>query len=458
MKLFPIILAAGKGTRMNSSLPKVLHPVGGKSMLQHVIDSCRTLDADRITIVYGHGADLVKAAIGSAEDLRWAIQKEQLGTGHAVLQAKEFIDEDAIIIIAYGDVPLVKADTLRLLENDIKSGSDLSILTTKLKNPTGYGRIVRDDVTDKMTSIVEEKDATDDQRKIDEGNTGFLAAKGKDLLRWLSQIKSDNAQGEYYLTDCIALAVKEGANVTTVLCKRELEVLGVNDRMQQSTLEREYQRIQAKNLMKAGVTLIDPARCDIRGQVTAGKDVSIDVNNIFIGDVSLGNNVVIESGCVIKDCQIADNVNIKANSVLDSAIIGNNCDVGPFARVRPDTVIKDSAKIGNFVEIKKTTVGEGSKVSHLSYIGDTTMGEGVNIGAGTITCNYDGVNKHQTIIGNNVFVGSDTQLVAPVTLGDGANIGAGSTITRDAPNDTLTLSRSKQLNIKGWKRPIKKQK
>lgn len=455
MKLFPIILAAGKGTRMNSSLPKVLHPIGGKSMLQHVIDSCRTLDADRITIVYGHGADLVKNTIGSANDLRWALQEEQLGTGHAVLQAKDFIDEDAIIIIAYGDVPLIKAETLQLLEKDIKNGSDLSILTTKLKDPTGYGRIIRDEVTGKMTRIVEEKDATDDQRTVDEGNTGFLAAKGKNLLRWLKQIKSNNVQAEYYLTDCIAFAVEEGANVTTVLCKRELEVLGVNDRIQQSTLEREYQRIQTKKLMKAGVTLIDPARCDIRGYISAGKDVSIDVNNVFIGDVVFGNDVTIEPGCVIKDCQIGNNVTIKANSTLDSAVIGNNCDVGPFARVRPGTVIKDHAKIGNFVEIKKTTVGKGSKVSHLSYIGDTTMGEGVNIGAGTITCNYDGVNKHQTIIGNNVFVGSDTQLVAPVTLGDGANIGAGSTITRDAPNDILTLSRSKQLNIKGWKRPLK---
>jgi len=457
MKLYPIILAAGKGTRMNSSLPKVLHTIGGKPMLQHVIDSCRSLDADRISIVYGHGAELVQETIGSADDLCWALQGEQLGTGHAVLQAKEFIDEDAIIIIAYGDVPLVKAETLQLLENDIKSGSDICILTTKLENPKGYGRIVRD-ASGKMTSIVEEKDATDEQRLIDEGNTGFLAAKGKDLLRWLQQIKSDNSQNEYYLTDCIAFAVNEGANVTTVLCEKELEVLGVNDRIQQSILEREYQRLQAEKLMKKGVTLVDPARCDIRGRITAGKDVSIDVNNVFIGNVILGDDVTIESGCVIKNCQIADNVTIKANTVLDSAIIGNNCDIGPFARVRPETVIKDNAKVGNFVEIKKTTVGEGSKVSHLSYIGDTTMGKDVNIGAGTITCNYDGANKHQTIIGNGVFVGSDTQLVAPVTIGDGANIGAGSTITRDAPADILTLSRSKQLNIKGWKRPVKKQK
>jgi len=454
MKIIPIILAAGKGTRMNSSLPKVLHTIGGKPMLDHVIDSCRSLDAERISIVYGHGAELVQETIGAADDLCWALQKEQLGTGHAVLQAKEFIDDDAIIIIAYGDVPLVKAETLHLLEQDIKVGSDLSILTTKLADPKGYGRIIRD-AAGNMTSIVEEKDATDEQRLINEGNTGFLAAKGSDLLRWLDLIKSDNAQGEYYLTDCIALASKEGANVTTVLCEHELEVLGVNDRSQQSILEREYQRLQTDKLLQSGVSILDPKRCDIRGGLTAGKDVVIDINNVFVGNVVLGDNVVIEPNCVIQDCRIADNVTIKANSIIESAIIGSHCDIGPFARIRPETVIKDHAKVGNFVEIKKTLIGEGSKVSHLSYIGDTTMGKDVNIGAGTITCNYDGANKFQTVIGNNVFVGSDTQLVAPVTLGDGANIGAGSTITRDAPAETLTLSRSKQVNIKGWKRPVK---
>ncbi len=454
MKITPIILAAGKGTRMNSSLPKVLHPIGGKPMLEHVIDCCRALDAERISIVYGHGAEVVQETISASDDLCWALQKEQLGTGHAVLQAKEFIDDDAIIVVAYGDVPLIKADTLGLLQQDITAGSDLSILTTKLADPKGYGRIIRDS-QGQMTSIVEEKDATDEQRLINEGNTGFLAAKGKDLLRWLNLIKSDNAQGEYYLTDCIAFASNEGANVTTVLCEHELEVLGVNDRSQQSILEREYQRLQTDKLLQSGVSIIDPKRCDVRGVLTAGKDVVIDVNNVFIGNVVLGNNVVIEPNCIIQDCRIADNVTIKANSVLESATIGSHCDIGPFARVRPETVIKDHAKVGNFVEIKKTLIGEGSKVSHLSYIGDTTMGKSVNIGAGTITCNYDGANKFQTIIGDNVFVGSDTQLVAPVTLGDGANIGAGSTITRDAPAATLTLSRSKQINIKGWKRPVK---
>lgn len=457
MTLTTIILAAGKGTRMNSSLPKVLHTVGGKPMLQHVINSCRDLNADNISVVYGHGGDLVKDIIGTSEDLSWCLQAEQLGTGHAVLQAHEQINEDSIVIIAYGDVPLVKPETLKLLYEDISAGSDLCILTTKLANPIGYGRIIRDK-SGNMTSIVEEKDATDEQRLIDEGNTGFLAAKGSDLLRWLGLVKSDNAQGEYYLTDCIALASSEGMNVTTVTCDNELEVLGVNDRIQQSVLEREYQRLQTNKLMQSGVSLSDPTRCDIRGTLKAGKDVSIDVNNLFLGDVILGDNVLIEPNCIINNCTIGDNVTIKSNSVLESSVIEKGADIGPFARVRPDTVIKANAKIGNFVEIKKTVVGEGSKVSHLSYIGDTIMGKDVNIGAGTITCNYDGANKFQTVIGDGVFVGSDTQLVAPVTLGDGANIGAGSTITKDSPSGTLTLSRSKQVTINGWKRPVKKQK
>ena len=426
-------------------------------MLQHVIDTCNELDMNTVSIVYGHGGDLVKNEIGNEQGISWSLQEEQLGTGHAVLQAEYAMRDDAVVIIAYGDVPLVKAETLKLLQKDVQEGSDLSILTTQLADPKGYGRIIRDS-SGKMTSIVEEKDATDEQRLIDEGNTGFLAAKGKDLKRWLQLIKSDNAQGEYYLTDCIALASVEGANVTTVTCDNELEVLGVNDRIQQSILEREYQRIKANALMQAGVSLRDPLRCDVRGNVSAGKDVVIDVNNVFIGDVVLGNNVVIEPNCFITNCQIGDNVTIKANSVLESASIGEGSDIGPFARIRPDTIIKANAKVGNFVEIKKTVVGEGSKVSHLSYIGDTTMGKDVNIGAGTITCNYDGANKFQTIIGDGVFVGSDTQLVAPVTLGEGANIGAGSTITKDSPEGKLTLSRSKQITINGWKRPVKKQK
>ena len=452
MNIFPIILAAGKGTRMNSSLPKVLHTVGGKPMLQHVVDSCFQLDVAKMAIVYGHGGELVRDEI-TAENIHWALQADQKGTGHAVAQAEALIDDNATVLIAYGDVPLIKATTLKRLAKKLENAV-LSVLTTHVDNPFGYGRIVRDE-NGKILSIVEEKDATDDQRKIQEINTGFIAAKGSDLKRWLKQIKPNNKQGEYYLTDCIALAVSEGGVVEAVVCNNHLEVQGVNDRSQQAELERAYQAIKADELMRAGVTLLDPARIDIRGTVSAGKDVSIDVNNVFIGNVVLGDNVTIESGCVIKDSQIASNTIIKANSNIDSSIIGESCDVGPFARIRPETVLKAKAKVGNFVETKKSTIGVGSKVSHLSYIGDTQMGANVNIGAGTITCNYDGANKFQTIIGDDVFVGSDTQLVAPVTLGDGANIGAGSTITKDTPKGELTLSRSKQITIKGWTRPTK---
>lgn len=454
MTYFPIILAAGQGTRMNSTLPKVLHPVGGKSMLQHVIDSCRQLDVNKMAVVYGHGGDQVRQTV-DADDLLWALQSEQKGTGHAVLQAEEFMEDDATIIIAYGDVPLIKTETMRLLAGKLDKAV-LTVLTTRLDNPFGYGRIVRNSDA-KIESIVEEKDANDEQRNIVEINTGFIAAKGSDLKRWLNQITPNNAQGEYYLTDCISLAVAEGGVVDAVVCDNPLEVQGVNNRLQQAEMERAYQMEQADNLMLSGVTLADPKRIDVRGSLEAGKDVSIDVNTVFIGKVTLGDGVTVESGCVIKDSQISNNVIIKANSVVDSATIGDGCEVGPFARVRPETVMKANSKVGNFVEIKKSTIGEGSKVSHLSYIGDTVMGKGVNIGAGTITCNYDGANKFQTNIGDNVFVGSDTQLVAPVTLAEGTSIGAGSTITRDTPANQLSLSRSKQITIKGWKKPQKKE-
>lgn len=454
MTYFPIILAAGQGTRMNSTLPKVLHPVGGKSMLQHVIDSCRQLDVNKMAVVYGHGGDQVRQTV-DADDLLWALQSEQKGTGHAVLQAEEFMEDDATIIIAYGDVPLIKTETMRLLAEKLDKAV-LTVLTTRLDNPFGYGRIVRNSDA-KIESIVEEKDANDEQRNIVEINTGFIAAKGSDLKRWLNQITPNNAQGEYYLTDCISLAVAEGGVVDAVVCDNPLEVQGVNNRLQQAEMERAYQMEQADNLMLSGVTLADPKRIDVRGSLEAGKDVSIDVNTVFIGKVTLGDGVTVESGCVIKDSQISNNVIIKANSVVDSATIGDGCEVGPFARVRPETVMKANSKVGNFVEIKKSTIGEGSKVSHLSYIGDTVMGKGVNIGAGTITCNYDGANKFQTNIGDNVFVGSDTQLVAPVTLAEGTSIGAGSTITRDTPANQLSLSRSKQITIKGWKKPQKKE-
>ncbi len=457
MNLISIILAAGQGTRMCSSLPKVLHTVGGKPMLQHVVESCRSVNSSNIIIVYGHGGDKVQQTISSithVDDLSWAEQKEQKGTGHAVLQAEGYMDDDAVVVVAYGDVPLIKAETLKNLADKLKHGASMVVLTTLLDDPFGYGRIIRNP-EGQLESIVEEKDATDEQRTIREVNTGFIAAKGKDLKRWLHQISPDNAQAEYYLTDCVSLATNEGGQVDAVICDNPIEVQGVNNRLQQAELERAYQKEQAETLMQAGVTLIDPARIDVRGSLSVGKDVLIDVNAVFSGDVSLGNNVQIDAGCVIHNCQIADNVTIKAHSVLESAIIGENCDVGPFARIRPETVLKANAKVGNFVEIKKSTIGKGSKVSHLSYIGDTQMGDDVNIGAGTITCNYDGANKFQTTIGNKVFVGSDTQLVAPVYVKDGTTIGAGSTITKDTPENELTLSRSKQVTIKGWQRPVK---
>lgn len=456
MNIIPVILAAGQGTRMRSSLPKVLHPIGGKPMLQHVIESCRSLDAEKIVVVFGHGGDKVRDVITGFEesDLLWVEQKEQNGTGHAVLQANDYIDDDAVIIVAYGDVPLIQSETLQELADKLSDDVVLSVLTTLLDDPYGYGRMVRN-TKDKIQRIVEEKDATDNERLIQEVNTGFIAAKGKDLKRWLQELSPENAQAEYYLTDCIEMAANEGGNVEAVICDNAFEVQGVNNRIQQAELERAYQGMLVEKLMLEGVTLIDPKRCDIRGVLEAGKDVLIDVNTIFIGNVVLGDNVTIEAGCVIENCQIAAGVTVKPHSVLELATIEDNCDIGPFTRIRPGTVLKANAKVGNFVEIKKSTVGKGSKVSHLSYIGDTEMGEGVNIGAGTITCNYDGANKFKTTIGDGVFVGSDTQLVAPVVLHDGATIGAGSTITKDTPKNELSLSRSKQITIKGWKPPVK---
>ncbi|WP_299872169.1 bifunctional UDP-N-acetylglucosamine diphosphorylase/glucosamine-1-phosphate N-acetyltransferase GlmU [uncultured Cocleimonas sp.] len=452
MKLLPIILAAGQGSRMNSSLPKVLHQIGGKSMLRHVIDSCRQLDHEKLIIIYGHGGDLVKEQTTDS-DIDWVLQAEQKGTGHAVLQAHDSIPDDNIVVIAYGDVPLIKSETLNLLVSKLSDAS-LSVLTTKLNDPSGYGRIIRDE-NSKISAIVEEKDANENQKLVNEINTGFIAAKGKDLKRWLNQIKPDNNQAEYYLTDCIALAVAEGGLVEAAVCDDHNEVQGVNNRIQQAQLERAYQGEQAEQLMLKGVTLADPSRIDVRGTVTVGKDVFIDINNVFIGDNQIGDNVTIHPGCVIENAVIGNNSEIHANSVIESAKIGSKCSVGPFARVRPNTVLSDEAKVGNFVEIKKSIIGKGSKISHLSYIGDTVMGDNVNIGAGTITCNYDGVNKFQTTIGDDVFIGSDTQLVAPVTVANRSTIGAGSTITKNTPENELTLSRSKQLTLKGWQRPTK---
>lgn len=441
---------------MRSALPKVLHPVAGKPMLQHVVDACAALqEQPRMAVVYGHGGDLVRERI-QAPFIQWALQAEQKGTGHAVAQAIHLAEDDAIVIVAYGDVPLIRPSTLQQLADGLQDAA-LCLLTTELVNPTGYGRIVRD-AQGQVQAIVEEKDASPQQRQIREINTGFFAARAADLRRWLQQLTPNNAQGEYYLTDCIALAVAEGGKVHTVHCADPVEVEGANNRVQLARLERACQQRQVEALMLQGVSVADPARLDIRGTVEAGQDVFIDVNVVLQGTVKLGSNVIIEPNCILQNVTLGDNVHIQAQSVLEGATIGHGCTVGPFARLRPGTVLADEAKIGNFVETKQARIGKGSKVNHLSYIGDTEMGEDVNIGAGTITCNYDGANKHKTTIGNKVFVGSCTQLVAPVHVGDGATIGAGSTITKDAPAGELTLARARQVTIKGWQRPTKEKK
>ncbi|MEN9432635.1 MAG: bifunctional UDP-N-acetylglucosamine diphosphorylase/glucosamine-phosphate N-acetyltransferase [Pseudomonadota bacterium] len=455
MNLFFIILAAGQGTRMRSTLPKVLHPIAGKPMLQHVIDACEQVAMSRVAIVYGHGGEQVKQQV-SGNDLLWALQAEQKGTGHAVNQAIDLADDTDMVLVATGDVPLIRPETLKALADGLAQAT-LCVLTTKVPNPKGYGRIVRD-AQAKLKAIIEEKDASEEQRKITEINTGFMVARAADWKRWLKQLTPQNAQGEYYLTDCIGLAVAEGWLVNTVHCEDSQEVEGVNNRVQLAQLERVAQKRQIEQLMLSGVTVVDPLRLDIRGKVTAQIDTFIDVNVVLQGKVVLGQNVVIEPNCIIKDSTIGDFCHIKANSIIESATIARDCDIGPFARIRPDTVLEAEAKIGNFVETKKAHIGFGSKVSHLSYIGDAEIGANVNVGAGTITCNYDGVNKHKTVIGDGAFIGSCSQLVAPVTVGEGATIGAGSTITKDAPPQKLTLTRAPQKTIENWKRPVKEQK
>lgn len=453
-----VVLAAGKGTRMKSSLPKVLHPVAGKAMLGHVLDCARSLSqgAERdvcLNVVIGHGSELVEARF-SASDVRFVYQYEQLGTGHAVQQALPNLRPGAVVLILYGDVPLIQSSTLTKLINAVSSKS-VGLLTVTLSDPTGYGRIIRDE-QGRVTAIVEQKDANKEQLQIREGNTGVIAALAEDLQRWLPQLHNDNAQGEFYLTDIIAMAQREGKTIITEQPASENEVLGVNNRQQQAQLERFYQQQYAEQLMTAGVTLLDPQRFDCRGQLTAGHDVTIDINCIFEGEVTLGNNVHIGANCQLINCSIADGTVIKPHTIVEEAIIGEACDVGPFARVRPGTVLARGAKLGNFVETKKANIGEGSKVNHLSYIGDADIGKNVNVGAGTITCNYDGVNKFKTTMGDGAFIGSNTSLVAPVNVGAGATIGAGSTITSDVADDELGVARGKQRNIQGWKRPTKR--
>ncbi len=456
MNLTTIILAAGKGTRMRSELPKVLHSIGHKPLLRHVYDLSIGLENNTIHIVIGHGSEQVKKTLADLS-VNWIEQTQQLGTGHAVQQVSSQIDDNSMVLILYGDVPLLQAETLQLLLSKTNENT-LALLTVNLANPKGYGRIVRDDFG-KVLRIVEEKDANATEKEITEVNTGILAVKGDALKKWLSQLNNDNAQGEYYLTDIIALAVADCFEIATRSPENEDEVLGVNDKVQLAHLERVYQLQQAKNLMQQGVTLRDPTRFDLRGTITElGQDIEIDVNVIFEGENRLGNNVKIGANGSIKNATIGDNVIILPNCIIENAVIGANSRIGPFARLRPETVLATDTHIGNFVEIKKSIIGQGSKINHLSYIGDSLIGKKVNIGAGTITCNYDGANKFQTIIEDGAFIGSDTQLVAPVTIGKNATIGAGSTITKDTPDNQLTLSRSKQMSLEGWQRPVKKEK
>lgn len=438
---------------MYSNKPKVLHALAGKPLVRHVLDCASTLQPQRICVVYGHGGEAVPQAL-SEYDAQFVIQEPQLGTGHAVQQAMPQLTSDGRTLVLYGDVPLVQQATLRRMQ---EAGDGLVLLTVMLDNPTGYGRIVRDKLG-AVQSIIEEKDATPEQRQIREVNTGILLAPTQSLRDWLSRLGNNNAQGEYYLTDIVGMAVAQGVAVHAVQPAHIWEVEGINNKMQLAALERTWQRVEAERLLAHGVTLSDPARIDVRGRLTCGRDVEIDVGCVFEGDVVLGDGVRIGAYCVLRNAIVAAGTEIAPYSHIESSEVGAQCHIGPYARLRPGTRLADSAHIGNFVEIKNSEIGVGSKANHLSYIGDSTVGSRVNIGAGTITCNYDGANKHRTVIGDDAFIGSDTQLVAPVTVGKGATIGAGSTITKDTPDDELTLSRSKQLTISGWSRPKKQSK
>lgn len=453
MPLSIIILAAGQGTRMNSTLPKVLHPLGGRPLLAHVLDTVRSLDAADVHVVIGHGAERVREAFADS-DVQWVLQEQQLGTGHAVAQVMPDVPAKNTVLVMYGDVPLISPQTLEPLCNLAGQGF-VGLLTAEPEDPSGYGRILHH-ADGSISGIVEEKDASEQQRAIGEINTGFMAAQASRLRGWVEALDNDNAQGEFYLTDVIASAVNDGIGVRGIVAANLEEVLGINDRHQLAAQERSFRRRCARDCLDAGMTLVDPERFDLRGSLQAGQDVIVDVNVILEGRVSIGSRVSIGPNTLIRNSTIADDAVVMANCVIEDAVIGSGCRIGPFARIRPETRLAENAHIGNFVEIKKSEVGSGTKINHLSYVGDSRIGSSVNIGAGTITCNYDGANKHLTVIGDNVFIGSDTQLVAPVEVGDGATIGAGSTITRDAPGGELTLSRAPQETRKGWKRPVKK--
>ena len=453
MKLNVIVLAAGQGKRMHSDLPKVLHPLAGRSLLARVVDTARTLQAAKIVVVYGHGGEQVRQAFATDAGLIWAEQKEQLGTGHAVKQAMPHVDPDSDVLIVYGDVPLIEAKSLRLLLES--SRETLGVMTAVVEDASGYGRIVRD-AAGRVLRIVEQKDATEAERAIREWNTGFLATRAARLSGWLARVKNENAQKEYYLTDVIGLAVADGLAVKTTQPANVWEVEGVNSKRQLAQLERIHQRDVANGLLEQGVTLADPVRFDVRGTLSCGRDVSIDVNCVFEGTVKLGDRVKIGPNCILKNVSIDADTEINPFSLLENASVGARCRIGPYARLRPGAALADEVHIGNFVEVKNSRVGAGSKANHLAYVGDSDIGSRVNIGAGTITCNYDGVNKHRTVIEDEVFVGSNATLVAPVTVAKGSYIGAGSTISKDTPPGQLTVGRAKQVSIPAWKPPTKK--
>lgn len=447
-----VVLAAGKGTRMRSALPKVLHTLAGLPMLVHVLDTARMLVPDKLCVVYGYGGDTVAQAI-NASDVIWVCQAEQKGTGHAVQQAIPYLQTDAIVLILFGDVPLIQAKTFQQVISQAQQ-DQLVLLTVDQDDPAGYGRILRD-AQGNISGIVEHKDASEQQRGIREINTGIMAMPAARLVDWLQRLGCDNVQSEYYLTDIVAMAVADGFGVTSVHAQNPSEVFGVNSKSDLAQLERIYQRQVADTLMEQGVSMADPARLDVRGSVQCGQDVTIDVNCVFEGKVVLGDSVTIGANCVIRDANIGDHTVIAPFSHIESASIGQRCRIGPYARIRPGTELASGVHIGNFVEIKNSEIGAESSINHLSYVGDSTVGKDVNIGAGTITCNYDGANKHRTVIEDGAFIGSDSQLVAPVTIGRGATIAAGSTITRDAPAGELSVSRARQTTVHGWKRPKK---
>ena len=452
MSLQVIILAAGKGTRMRSALPKVMQPLAGQPLLHHVVVAARELGAERPIVVYGHGGDVVQQAF-AGQALDWVLQAEQKGTGHAVQVALPVLAGEGRTLILYGDVPLISVATLQRLIEVVPDDQSLGLLTVHLPDPTGYGRIVREQ--GRVVRIVEQKDASADEKLITEANTGILCVPNALLHAWLPQLKNNNAQGEYYLTDLIGMATAHGVPVTAVHPDTIWEVEGVNDKLQLAALERVWQRHQAEQLMRAGVTVLDPARLDIRGQISHGMDVSLDAGVIIEGRVVLGDNVRVGAGCILKDCEIGAGTEIKPYSLIDSAVVGARAVIGPFARLRPGSKLADEVHIGNFVETKATLMGIGSKANHLAYLGDSDIGAGVNIGAGTITCNYDGANKHKTTIGDDAFIGTNNSLVAPVTIGAGATTGAGSTISKDVPDGMLAVGRAVQKTIDGWQRPRK---